>query len=239
MPADDYAGFLAERQGAGCVLRGTAPWDFTNADRVGRRKLDLLVVDEAGQYSLANTVAVSVACDRLLLLGDPQQLPQVSQGTHPEPVDGSALGWLAEGHARLPAERGYSLDRSWRMHPALCARVSRLSYDDQLRSNEQVTTARALSEYEPGVHIVPVEHLGSSVCLTRRRPRWSARSGRSSASRGATGGRAPAPLGAEGIMVVAPYNAQVTLIARALDGAGLTGVRVGTVDRFQGQRAPA
>ena len=237
VPADDYAGFLAEHQGAGCVLGGTA-WDFTNADRVGRRELDLLVVDEAGQYSLANTVAVSVACDRLLLLGDPQQLPQVSQGTHPEPVDGSALGWLAEGHARLPAERGYFLDRSWRMHPALCARVSRLSYDDQLRSNEQVTTARALSGYEPGVHIVPVEHLGSSVC-SHEEAAEVVRQVRSLVGLPWCDGRTgTAPLGAEGIMVVAPYNAQVTLIARALDGAGLTGVRVGTVDRFQGQQAP-
>ena len=145
------------------MLGGTA-WDFTNADRVGRRELDLLVVDEAGQYSLANTLAVSVACDRLLLLGDPQQLPQVSQGTHPEPVDGSALGWLAEGHARLPAERGYFLDRSWRMHPALCARVSRLSYDDQLHSNEQVTTARALSGRR------------ARACTSCRSSTWAARS---------------------------------------------------------------
>ncbi len=45
-----------------------------------------------------------------MLLGDPQQLPQVSQGTHPEPVDDSALGWLVDGQHTLPAERGYFLD---------------------------------------------------------------------------------------------------------------------------------
>ena len=59
--------------------------------------LDLLVIDEAGQYSLANTLAVARSAKRLLLLGDPQQLPQVTQGSHPQPVDESALGWLSAG----------------------------------------------------------------------------------------------------------------------------------------------
>ncbi|MGZ4591836.1 MAG: TM0106 family RecB-like putative nuclease, partial [Actinomycetes bacterium] len=79
----EYARFLAEST-AGCVVGGTA-WDFANADRVGRDELDLLVIDEAGQFTLAHTLGVSVAARRLLLLGDPQQLPQVIQGTHPEP----------------------------------------------------------------------------------------------------------------------------------------------------------
>ena len=82
---------------------------------------------------MANTVAVARAAQNLLLLGDPQQLPQVRQGTHPEAVDESALGWLAEGHGALPAERGYFLSLTWRMHPDLCARVSDLSYDGRQR----------------------------------------------------------------------------------------------------------
>ena len=86
--------------------------------------LDLLVIDEAGQYSLANTLAVARSAKRLLLLGDPQQLPQVTQGSHPQPVDESALGWLSAGHATMPAELGYFLADSWRMHPELCKAVS-------------------------------------------------------------------------------------------------------------------
>ena len=53
--------------------------------------------------------AIGVAAKNLLLLGDPQQLPQVSQGRHPEPVDGSALGWVSDGHDVLPPELGYFL----------------------------------------------------------------------------------------------------------------------------------
>ena len=154
--------FLGEHKDHGCVIGGTA-WDFANANKIGRRSLDLLVVDEAGQFSLANTVAVSVAAENLLLLGDPQQLPQVSQGTHPEPVDGSALGWVADGHDALPPGLGYFLERTWRMHPELCAPVSRLSYEGRLHSEEDATTARHLEGLAPGVHVVSVPHRGNAV----------------------------------------------------------------------------
>lgn len=131
------------------MIGGTA-WDFANANRVPRGCLDLLVIEEAGQFCLANTIAVAPAAANLLLLGDPQQLPQVSQGTHPEPVDTSTLGWLVDGAHTLPAERGYFLDVSYRMHPAVCAAVSRLSYDGRLQSFDAVTAARTLDGWAPG-----------------------------------------------------------------------------------------
>ncbi len=104
LPTTEYPRFLDgrhrrlrdRRDGLGLRAFGRVP--------VG--SLDLLVIDEAGQFSLANTIAVSAAARNLLLLGDPQQLPQVSQGTHPEPVDESALGWLA-------AEPRFAAPRPW------------------------------------------------------------------------------------------------------------------------------
>ena len=101
---DAYAGFIASFAGAheGCVIGGTA-WDFANDMRVDARSLDLLVIEEAGQFCLANTIAVARQRANLMLLGDPQQLPQVCQGRHPEPVDASALGWLVgTATARCP-----------------------------------------------------------------------------------------------------------------------------------------
>ena len=157
----DIAAFASNRLGA--VIGGTA-WDFSNSARVPRRALDLLVIDEAGQYSLANTVAAAVSARRLLLLGDPQQLPQVSQGTHPEPVDTSALGWLNDGHSVLPAEFGYFLPTTWRMHPAVCAPVSALSYEGRLRSR---ASGRNLAGIEPGLHAVPVAHIRELHLLGR------------------------------------------------------------------------
>ncbi|GLK18315.1 TM0106 family RecB-like putative nuclease [Herbiconiux flava] len=234
----------ASANGTGAVIGGTA-WDFTNPTRIDRRELDLLVVDEAGQYSLANTIAVSVAARNLLLLGDPQQLPQVTQGTHPEPVDSSALGWLTEGHDVLPPELGYFLAVSWRMHPAVCAPVSALSYEGELHAEPTATTARSLVGVAPGLHLHPVLHHGNStdspeeadrvVALVRDavgRPWYDP--AEPALSDHATG----RPLLPEDIIVVAPYNAQVERLRAHLTAAGFPGVRVGTVDKFQGQEAP-
>ncbi len=237
-------GWLAEHgrdagTAAGCVIGGTA-WDFANPQRIARGGLDLLVIDEAGQFSLANTIAVSVAATNLLLLGDPQQLPQVSQGTHPEPCDGSALGWIMDGHAVLPAERGYFLSRSWRMHPAVCEPVSRLSYDGRLAAQREVTAARHLDGVPPGITVIDVAHAGNATSSPEEADEV-VRQVRDLIGRTWTAPDehpAPRPLGQQDILVVAPYNAQVACVRRALAADGFDAIRVGTVDRFQGQQAP-
>lgn len=229
----EYAAFIAAN--AGCVIGGTA-WDFANANRVPPGSLDLLVIDEAGQFCLANTIAVAPAAANLLLLGDPQQLPQVSQGTHPEPVDTSALDWLVDGRRTLPDERGYFLNLSYRMHPAVCAAVSALSYEGRLHSHE-CTAARRLDGYRPGVQVISVEHHGNSVESPEEADAIAAEIGRLLGRRW-TDEHGTRPLSATDVLVLAPYNAQVTLVRQRLGSAGFGAVRVGTVDKFQGGQAP-
>ncbi|MFT4230391.1 MAG: AAA domain-containing protein, partial [Microbacterium sp.] len=241
IPKNGMGPFIEEHAGSGFVVGGTA-WDFAHEQRVPRGRLDLLVVDEAGQFSLASTIAVSVASPRLLLLGDPQQLPQVSQGTHPEPVDTSALGWVLAGAEVIPDAFGYFLARTWRMHPEVAGPVSRLSYDGRLASHPSAAL-RSLAGVEPGVHPVPVRHRGNAT----QSPEEAARVvelvrellGR--AWTGTTGGEGgmlpPRPLGQSDLIVVTPYNAQQVEVEEALAGAGFGDVPVGTVDRFQGQEA--
>ncbi|MGJ3189572.1 TM0106 family RecB-like putative nuclease [Paenarthrobacter sp. FR1] len=226
----------------GALIGGTA-WTMVGSS-VPAGSLDLLVIDEAGQFSLANTMAVSRAAKRLLLLGDPQQLPQVTQGKHPEPVDESALGWLSDGYNTLPPELGYFLALSWRMHPDLCSAVSGLSYDNRLEA-APAAKERHLEGAGPGISCVYVPHTGNStnspeeaaevvrqvqahLGLLWLDPSQSAESKFSE----------PRPLEETDILVVAAYNAQVQLIKHQLRAAGLGGVRVGTVDKFQGQEAP-
>ncbi|XAS68190.1 TM0106 family RecB-like putative nuclease [Micrococcaceae bacterium Sec5.7] len=230
----DVAALLASD--GGCLVGGTA-WTMTGGS-VPAGSLDLLVIDEAGQFSLANTLAVARSARRLLLLGDPQQLPQVTQGSHPQPVDESALGWLSAGHPTLPAELGYFLADSWRMHPQLCDAVSRLSYDGKLES-APAALLRHLDGLPAGVETVLVEHSGRTTSSSEEAAEvvsqalrhigleWTP--GRDEVSR---------PLAASDVLVVAAYNAQVQLIRRVLDAAGLPEARVGTVDKFQGQEAP-
>lgn len=229
--------FALDNEASGYVVGGTA-WDFANAARIPRDSLDLLVVDEAGQFSLASTIAAGVSARNLLLLGDPQQLPQVSQGRHPEPIDGSALGWVSDGHDVLPPEFGYFLAESRRMHPALASAVSALSYEGKLHAHPEAEK-RALDGVAAGLHPVPVEHVGNStespeeaaavvaIVLDVLGRAWTDPSD----------GRARDALREEDVIVVTPYNAQLAAVRAALDESGLPRVRVGTVDKFQGQEA--
>ncbi|WP_431795073.1 TM0106 family RecB-like putative nuclease [Microbacterium enclense] len=244
LPKNGVPAFAAENAPHGFVVGGTA-WDFSHEGRIPRGSLDLLVIDEAGQFSLASTIAVSLASSRLLLLGDPQQLPQVSQGTHPEPVDTSALGWVIDGAEVVPPEFGYFLARTRRMHPAVAGPVSLLSYEGRLAAHPS-TAVRALHGVEPGVHPVPVRHHGNATSSPEEAAtvvalvadlvgrEWT----------GAEGGvgdeaipQAPRALRADDIIVITPYNAQQVAVEEALAAAGFSDVPVGTVDRFQGKEA--
>ncbi|MBN9178077.1 MAG: TM0106 family RecB-like putative nuclease [Microbacterium sp.] len=232
---DGYATFAAEHP-EGFVIGGTA-WDLSHPGRVPRGSLDLLVIDEAGQFSLASTIAVSVAADRLMLLGDPQQLPQVSQGTHPEPVDTSALGWVMDGAAVIPADRGYFLAQTRRMRPEIAAPVSELSYEGRLAAHES-TSGRHLAGVLPGVLAVPLGHTGNATASPEEAEVVVALVWDLIGRAWTPGAGAPArPLDQDDLIVVTPYNAQQVTVEEALAGAGFDRVPVGTVDKFQGQEA--
>lgn len=237
IPKNGMASFLGEHAQHGAVVGGTA-WDFSNTSRVQRGGLDLLVVDEAGQFSLASTIAVAAGAQRLLLLGDPQQLPQVSQGAHPEPVDTSALGWVMDGDPVVRPDHGYFLARSWRMHPYVAAPVSKLAYAGQLASAPGAEL-RSLEGIDPGLHIVPLRHRGNATQSPEEAAEVVALV-RDLVGRSFTDNDADAtvrPLAQSDIIVVAPYNAQRQLVLDALAVAGLPDVPVGTVDNFQGKEA--
>ncbi|HEX2212365.1 MAG TPA: DEAD/DEAH box helicase, partial [Mycobacterium sp.] len=229
---DGHATFLAEHEA--CVIGGTA-WDFANDARVASERLDLLAVDEAGQFSLGYTIAVARAARSLMLLGDPQQLGQVSTGSHPEPVDHSALGWLMEGHDVLPAEYGYFLERTHRMHSALCRVDSALSYDNRLLPHPK-TDERTLAGFEPGVHTRSVDHEGRSTSSPEEAEVIADEIGRLIGARW-TDEHGSRDLKQQDVLVVAPYNAQVLQVRAALEDAGLRDVLVGTVDKLQGREA--
>jgi superfamily I DNA and/or RNA helicase len=215
------------------VVAGTS-WLFAREDLVGA--LDTLVVDEAGQLSLANVLAVSGAAGNMLLFGDPLQLAQPAKGDHPAGAGVSALEHVLGDAATMPAPLGVFLDRTWRMHPAICAAVSELCYDGRLSAHEScagqvVHAPGALSG--AGVRWVAVEHLGNRAASTEEADTVAALY--ADLLRGdwvdAAGHRRP--LTGSDVLVVAPYNAHVARLRARLPA----GARVGTVDRFQGQEA--
>jgi uncharacterized protein len=234
--AKNAAAFFAEAH-TGTVTGGTA-WTYSSPDFSPAEGYDLIVIDEAGQYSMANSLAVTHAAQRVLLLGDPQQLPQVSQGVHPEPVDESALAWLVGDDPTIAEDRGFFLDETWRMHPNLTRAVSELSYEGKLHS-VKVTEQRHLEGSEPGLHTVLVNHRGNTVSAPEEAAEIIARMrelvGKEWREDSAT---RPRPLEPSDFIVVAPFNAQVQLLRERLNVEGFEDTSVGTVDKFQGREAP-
>ncbi|MDT0331945.1 TM0106 family RecB-like putative nuclease [Nocardiopsis lambiniae] len=225
------------------VLIGGTAWAMANATMVAD-PVDVLIIDEAGQFALADTLAVSASARNLVLLGDPQQLPQVVQGTHGEGADASALQHLMGGRQIIDPARGYFLDQTRRMHPAVCAPVSDLSYQGRLHAHP-TTALRGLTVHEPGLYAHVVDHRGRTTHSPEEVDAVVAIATSLVADKVTTGpDAAPRPLTGHDILVVAPYNLQVRALRRALARAAetdpaLEGIRVGTVDRFQGQEAPA
>ncbi|WP_326565368.1 TM0106 family RecB-like putative nuclease [Amycolatopsis rhabdoformis] len=218
-----------EEHDTGHLVGGTA-WTFANA-AVRAEPFDVLVIDEAGQFALADALAVSMCAKNVVLLGDPQQLPQVVQGTHPAGAEASALGHLIGDADIMPPHLGYFLDQTRRMHPAVCAPVSRLSYAGLLHSHP--SASRSVDGVASGLYLASVEHRGNTTRSVEEAAEVvaviSALHGRPWEGR---------PLTDEDFLVVAPYNLQARVVTRALADAGFGDVRVGTVDRFQGQEAP-
>jgi uncharacterized protein len=213
---------------------GATAWHFA---RYATPAFDYLFIDEAGQVSLANIVAMARSASNLVLVGDPMQLPQPLQGVHPGDSGQSCLEYLIDGHRVIPSDRGIFMPTSRRMHPRVCDYISKAVYDGQLHSDEsaaaQTLTLPSGSTFV-GAGVQLVTHLGrSQVCPEE----VEAISRMISDILGGTyrdrDGEEHTLTHAD-ILVVAPYNAQVNALRAALPGA----IRVGTVDRFQGQEAP-
>jgi uncharacterized protein len=188
--------------------------------------------------SLANALAAAPAARSVVLLGDPQQLEQPIQGSHPEGSDVSALEHLLAGHETMPDDRGLFLAETWRLHPSICEFTSEIFYEGRLGSRlgrERQALVGATPFAGAGLWLVPVEHEGNQSSAPEEVERigaivealldggtsWIDAEGQS------------ARLTRDDILIVAPYNAQVGALSERLPGA-----RVGTVDKFQGQEAP-
>lgn len=237
---DDVAAWATSMSGTGYVVGGTV-WTFSRPD-VRLLNLDLMVIDEAGQFSLANSLAVISTGRCALLLGDPQQLPQVSQGKHPEPVNESVLSHILGDYKTMPEELGFFLEKTFRLHPKIAARVSRLQYEDRLHSDARCEL-RNLEGITPGLHVISVDHIGNTVSsveeaemLLKMIPEHLGKLWTPVDSKGEP--TTSRQLIQSDILVVTAYNAQVRYLKSRLRAAGFGEIRVGTFDKFQGQEAP-
>src|SRR5262249_243238 len=145
------------------LVAGTA-WLFAHEDLDGGF-VDTLVIDEAGQVSLADALAMGTAARNVVLLGDPLQLAQVSQGTHPEGAGVSILEHLLGEHATIPPDMGVFLERTRRMHPDVCRFVSEVVYESRIEGVPEV--ARQSTGFGTGLRFLPVGHVGNASASTK------------------------------------------------------------------------
>jgi predicted RecB family nuclease len=221
------------------ALFGATSFALCKPDVAGQ--WDYLFVDEAGQMSLANLVAIARCASNIVLMGDQMQLEQPIQATHPGESGQSALGYYLDGKATIPPDLGIFLDTSYRMHPSICRFISEAVYENRLQHHDQ-THVHALEVAQgfsvgqsSGICFVPVLHEGNSqhspeeieaidqlVHQLTGLPYVAQR------------GKCKGTIEPQDILVIAPYNLQVGYLKDRLGDRA----RVGTVDKFQGQEAP-
>ena len=232
---DDVPGAAA---GGTCVVGGTS-FLLSREELTGA--FDYVFIDEAGQFALANAVAVGQAARNLVLVGDQMQLAQVTKGAHPGDTGLSCLEYYLAGKATVPPELGIFLEKTRRMHPDVCRFVSKAIYEGRLDAIPETSRHRvlrapdtALVPAETGIAWVPVEHDGRTQSSDEECERIAAIVDELLRRRVVDKDGVERALVAEDIIVVAPFNLQVRCLRQRLDPR----IRVGSVDKFQGQEAP-
>jgi uncharacterized protein len=227
---------LIEAIGDGCNVAGCTAWVWASPDAANA--VDVLFIDEAAQMSLANVLAVSQAARSVVLLGDPQQLEQPMQGSHPEGTDVSALHHLLQGEQTIAQDRGLFLAETWRLQPEICTYTSELFYSGRLRPHAGLEAQRIQTRCRfsgAGLRYVafPTEGNQSSSPEEAERVREIVQEILDSGATWFDRDKVERAVTLSDILIIAPYNAQVFELQERLPGA-----RVGTVDKFQGQEAP-
>lgn len=232
---DNEEALEALRSGTANVVGGTSwLWSPEKAFEI----VDVLFIDEAGQMSLADVLSVSQAAKKLVLLGDPQQLERPTKGSHPDGAEKSALEHLLNGRKTIAADMGFLLPETWRLHPKVCEYTSEFFYDEKLRSHA-IARSRVIEGHPwiagAGLWFVPTEHEGNRNASAEE-VELVARIVEGLLAPGVkyfySAGNSRA-LKDDEILIVAPYNAQVADLKTRLPK-----MRIGTVDKFQGQEAP-
>jgi len=204
--------------------------------------VDVLFVDEAGQMCLADALAVSPAARNVVFLGDPMQLAQPSQGSHPPGSDVSALEHVLAGASTMPTEAGLFIPQTRRMHPTICEFTSNTFYEGRLTGIAELEHQAIVGEGKwsgAGIRIAEVVHQGNSNASPEEATRVATIVTALLSMQWRNHERKERRMTVDDVLIVTPFNAQIREIEQALIKAAIRGVKVGTVDKFQGRQAPA
>ena len=216
------------------LYAGTA-WLFS--DPRFDQKIDYLFVDEAGQVSLANTLAIATSSKNIILIGDQMQLSQPIQGVHAGNSGKSALDFLLEGEDTIPVSRGIFLSETRRLNKEICDYISSSFYDFRLKphpvTSERSVTLDLKDLKDKGIFYIPTQH---TDCTQRsdEEGKLINQYFKKILGKKSTDNGKDKRIDIEDVMVVAPFNMQVNNLKKIIDKKES---RVGTIDKFQGQEA--
>jgi len=222
------------------VVIGTTAWGFARDDMADA--LDYLFIDEAGQVSVANLVAMSRSTKNLILMGDQMQLGQPSQGTHPAESGLSILDYLLHDHPTIGDDMGVFLGTSYRMHSQVNRFISQHIYEGKLDSypanDLRVVKVpdgyQGILDQEAGIIFVPVEHEGNTQASDEEVDETK-KQAEALIGRVFTDGHGKTrKIIWDDMLFIAPYNHQVSKLQQVLGDD----CRIGSIDKFQGQEAP-
>ena len=217
------------------LFAGTA-WAFSSS--YFDEQLDYLFIDEAGQVSTANMIAMSNATKNIVLIGDQMQLSQPMQGIHPQEAGLSILELLLGDDMVISADCGVFLSRTYRLKPSICKFISDAFYEGRLIPQKS-TNARKLHLQDTnlpdeGIVIIDTHHEKCSTQSSEEariiKALYQKLLGRNFTEKDNSTRR----ITADDILIVTPYNSQVDYLYTLLP----ENARIGTVDKFQGQEAP-
>lgn len=201
-------------------------------------KFDLLLIEEASQAPLCQTLLLCALAKSTIYAGDPRQLSPVAKS--PEE---SVRKWMATSPMDLMPDLGLDmvtmLREQQRMAPEICALVSAIGYEGQLTTAEMclfcskwmLDRSKPFAEFDADQSIVHV-----TVGSEREGHRCARKTSTTEVVRLVQAGLQDG-MQAREFLVLTPFRAQVHLIKRALTATGLYGVRVSTVHKVQGKEA--
>lgn len=222
-----------------CVV-GTTAWGFSRDDLANA--FDYLFIDEAGQVSVANLIAISRSSKNIVLMGDQMQLGQPSQGSHPGESGLSTLDYLLHETPTIPEGLGVFLGTTYRMHSAVNRFISDAIYDGKLKADlendrQSINVPEGYNgvlNKNAGIIFVPIEHEDNTQASDEEvfeiKKLATELIGRIFTNKKGE----QRTIDWEDIIFLAPYNHQVNKLRKTLG----ENAKIGSVDKFQGQQAP-
>ena len=230
---DNYPSLLSEKH----QLYAGTKYHF--AKEYYDQKLDYMFVDEAGQLTTADIVAVGTAAKNIVLIGDQMQLPQPSNADHPGESGKSILEYLLEGSDTVPNEKGIFLSKTFRMNPKINKFISENFYEnrllcDEITSKRKIIFQKSTQIQSDGIHFISADHTDCSQKNEIEGKIIKDLYNQLSEHKIEDEFGKIKKLTNEDILTISPYNIQVNYLKSILPKDS----RVGTIDKFQGQEAP-